>query len=89
MRSRVPPAANVWVLRTHLAPRSQRLCSRYVLVERWANRLHAARIGSYSGWLPLRCVCTASPMSRTIVVRPGGSILEVVRHLWEGVIYEV
>ena len=30
----------------------------------WANRLHAAGIGSYSGWPPLRCVRTASPTSR-------------------------
>ena len=74
IRSRVPRAANVYVLRTvklGLASPSQRLCNRYVQVESWANRLHAARIGSYSGWPPLRCVRTASPMSRTIVVRGG------------------
>ena len=47
----------------------------YVQVERWANRLHAARIGSYSGWPPLRCVRTASPTSRTIVVQGGLRLL--------------
>ena len=57
--------------RTRLAPLSQRLCSRYVQVESRANRLHAARIGSYSGWPPLCCVRTASPTSRTIVVHGG------------------
>ena len=38
---------------------------------RWRAGLivHAARIGSYSGWPPLRCVRTASPMSCTIVVQ--------------------
>ena len=47
----------------------------YVQVESWANRLHAARIGSYSGWPPLRCVRTASPTSRTIVVQGGLRLL--------------
>ena len=79
----MPRAANVWVLRTRLAPLSQRLCSRYdVQVESRANRLHAARIGSYSGWPPLRCVCTASPASQTIVVhgRPISPWTSISRH---------
>ena len=57
------------MLRTRHTPLSQSLCSRYVQVESWANRLHVARIGSYSGWPPLRCVSTASSPSRTIVVQ--------------------
>ena len=52
-----------------LASLSQRLCSRYVQIESWANRLHAARIGSYLGWPPLCCVRTVSPTSRTTAVQ--------------------
>ena len=44
-------------------------------VESWANRLHTAPIGSYSGWPPLRCVRTASPTSHTIVVQGGLHLL--------------
>ena len=55
-----------------LASLSQSLCSRYVQVESWANCLHAARIGPYSGWPPMRCVRTASPTSRTIIAVQGG-----------------
>ena len=50
----------------------QQVC---IPVESWANRLHAERIGSYSGWPPRRCVGTASPMSRTIVVQGGLRLL--------------
>ena len=55
---------------------SQRLYRRYTgRVESWANRLHAARIGSYSGWPPLCGVRTASPTSCTVVVQGGLSLL--------------
>ena len=65
---------------THVSRHFRRVSAAgtYVQVESWANRLHVARIGSCSGWPPLRCVRTASPTSRTIVVIIQGKA--VARH---------